>query len=116
MNSVKQSESKKPFKLNNANSKTIQNVSNTKTNQNYIKSHRSIHYFSLNLLVPHRSLLVKINEKNKLKLTEKYRRDKRWHDLFFPPYKFRSSVIKKLPIKYGDKLKYMSSKQNTMWY
>ena len=73
--------------------------------------------FSLHLLAPHRALLVKIKENNKLKLTEKKGGiSDGMHGLFFSPCKFRSSVIKKLLIIYEDKLKYMSSKQNTMWY
>ena len=46
MTLVKQSESKQNLKLNKANSKTTQNVSNAKKKKKtYIKSHRSIHYF-----------------------------------------------------------------------
>ena len=63
MTLVKQSESKQNLKLNKANSKTTQNVSNAKKNQNLHQITSIYPLFLINLPIPQRKPFVKISEK-----------------------------------------------------
>ena len=63
MTLVKQSESKQNLKLNKANSKTTQNVSNAKKKKNLHQITSIYPLFLINLPIPQRKIFVKISEK-----------------------------------------------------